>query len=74
VAHWADLATSHPADILLYDQRPNSLTAEQLADIPAWSELPAVRAGRVLTWNPEPSLTFQTAAAFVNTVTAALRR
>jgi hypothetical protein len=46
--HWTDLATTHPADILLYDQRPNSLNADQLATIPAWSELPAVIAGQVL--------------------------
>jgi iron complex transport system substrate-binding protein len=72
VAQWADLATRHPADILLYDQRPNSLGEEQLATIPAWSELPAVRADRVLPWNPEPALTFETAAAFIDTITAAL--
>jgi len=72
VVQWTDLPTSHPADILLYDQRPNSLGAEQLATIPAWSEHPAVRAGRVLPWNPEPPLTFETAAAFVNALTTAL--
>ncbi|MGW6278509.1 ABC transporter substrate-binding protein [Kribbella sp. NPDC055071] len=70
VVKWADLATSHPADVLLYDQRPNSLNAESLATIPAWSELPAVAAGKVLPWNPEPALTYETAAAFVSTVTS----
>jgi iron complex transport system substrate-binding protein len=68
VVKWAELATSHPADVLLYDQRPNSLNAESLATIPAWSELPAVAAGKVLPWNPEPALTYETAAAFVNTL------
>ncbi len=69
VVKWTDLATSHPADILLYDQRPNSLSAEQLATIPAWSEHPA---RHVLPWNPEPPLTFETAAAFVDTLTATI--
>ncbi|HET6297663.1 MAG TPA: ABC transporter substrate-binding protein [Kribbella sp.] len=69
VVKWTDLPTSHPADILLYDQRPNSLGDEQLATIPAWSEHPAVRAGNVLPWNPEPPLTFEAAAAFINTLT-----
>lgn len=69
VVKWDDLATSHPADILLYDQRPNSLGEDALTAIPAWSEHPAVSAGKVLPWNPEPPLTYGTAAAFVNTLT-----
>jgi iron complex transport system substrate-binding protein len=74
VVKWEDLPTSHPADLLLYDQRPNSLGAEQLATIPTWSEVPGVRAGNVLPWNPEPALTYATAAAFVATVTDALTK
>lgn len=58
VVKWTDLGTTHAAGILLYDQRPNSLGDEQLAAIPEWAELPAVRAGQVLPWNPEPPLTF----------------
>jgi iron complex transport system substrate-binding protein len=73
VVQWTDLATSHPADILLYDQRPNSLSDEQLATIPAWSELPAVRAGHVLPWNPEPPLTFEIAATFVTALTTSMK-
>jgi iron complex transport system substrate-binding protein len=74
VVKWEDLPASHPADLLLYDQRPNSLGAEQLATIPAWSEVPGVRAGNVLPWNPEPALTYATAAAFVTTVTDSLTK
>jgi iron complex transport system substrate-binding protein len=69
VVEWADLGTSHPADILLYDQRPNSLNAERLAAIPEWSELSA---GTVLPWDPEPALTYATAAAFVSNLAKAL--
>jgi iron complex transport system substrate-binding protein len=72
VVKWTDLATSHPADILLYDQRPNSLGADQLADIPAWPEVPAVRGGQVLPWNPEPPLTFEATAASIDALTAAI--
>ena len=68
VVKWTDLATQHPADLVLYDQRPNSLGADRLADIPGWSEVPGVRTGKVLTWNPEPPLTFTAAAAFVTAV------
>ncbi|GAB3835899.1 ABC transporter substrate-binding protein [Kribbella italica] len=72
VVQWTDLGSSHPAGIYLYDQRPNSLGAEQLAEIPAWSELPAVAAGHVLAWNPEPPLTFEAAAASADTLAAAI--
>lgn len=72
VVKWTELAASHPADILLYDQRPNSLGDDQLADIPAWAEVPAVRGGQVLPWNPEPPLTFAATAASVDALTTAI--
>ena len=68
VVKWTELATKHPADIVLYDQRPNSLGADRLAGIPGWSEVPGVRTGKVLPWNPEPPQTFTAAAAFVTTL------
>lgn len=73
VVKWTDLPTSHPAGVLLYDQRPNSLGTDQLAEIPVWSEHPAVRGGQVLPWNPEPPLTNTDTAASINTLIAALR-
>ncbi|GAA0963471.1 hypothetical protein GCM10009554_82900 [Kribbella koreensis] len=73
VVKWTELASGHPADILLYDQRPNSLGADQLAEIPAWSEQSAVRSGHVLPWNPEPPLTFAATAASVDALTAAIK-
>ncbi|MEV6285762.1 ABC transporter substrate-binding protein [Kribbella sp. NPDC051770] len=66
VVQWTDLGATHPADVLLYDQRGNSLGAEQLAGIPSWGELPAVQGDRVQPWNPEPAFTFAAAAAFVD--------
>jgi iron complex transport system substrate-binding protein len=61
VVKWPDLPS---ADILLYDQRPNSLGPDRLAHIPAWSEI----TGEVLPWNPEPPLTYEAAAAFVRAI------
>ena len=72
VVKWTDLGSSHPADIYLYDQRPNSLAQNQLAEIPEWAELPAVAAGHVIAWNPEPPLTFEAAAAAADALTAAI--
>jgi iron complex transport system substrate-binding protein len=66
VVKWDDLATKHSADLVLYDQRPNSLGADRLATIPGWSEVPAVRAGNVRAWNPEPPLTYAAAESFVS--------
>jgi iron complex transport system substrate-binding protein len=74
VVKWTDLGTSHAADILLYDQRPNSLGDEQLAAIPEWAELSAVQAGQVLPWNPEPPLTFAAAAASADALITAIGR
>ncbi|MGW6195648.1 ABC transporter substrate-binding protein [Kribbella sp. NPDC055110] len=68
VVKWTELATDHPADLVLYDRRPNSLGADRLSGIPGWSEVPGVRTGKVLFWDPEPPLTFAAAAAFVTTV------
>ncbi len=72
VVKWTDLGSSHPADIYLYDQRPNSLGKEQLQEIPEWADLTAVAAGHVIAWNPEPPLTFEAAAAAADTLTAAI--
>lgn len=72
VVKWTDLGTSHPADILLYDQRPNSLGADQLAEIAPWTELPAVADGQVLAWNPEPPLTYESAASAVDALASAI--
>jgi hypothetical protein len=57
----------------LYDKRPNSLGADRLASIPGWSEMPGVRAGNVLPWNPEPPLTDTAAACFVNGLAQLIR-
>ncbi|MGZ0153509.1 hypothetical protein ACXJJ3_41030 [Kribbella sp. WER1] len=65
VVKWTDFPTNHAADVLLYDQRPNSLSPGKLAEIPSWSEVK----GRVLPWNPEPPLTYEAATAFVNQLT-----
>ncbi|MER7243454.1 hypothetical protein [Kribbella sp. NPDC000426] len=66
VVKWDELAAKHPADLVLYDERPNSLAADRLATIAGWSEVPGVRAGNVLPWNPEPPLTYAAAASFVS--------
>ncbi|TKK82714.1 ABC transporter substrate-binding protein [Kribbella jiaozuonensis] len=66
VVKWDELAAKHPADLVLYDERPNSLGADRLATIPGWSEVPGVQAGNVLPWNPEPPLTYAAADSFVN--------
>ncbi|GIL25401.1 ABC transporter substrate-binding protein [Actinocatenispora comari] len=71
VVGWDALAR-YNADILLYDRRANSLPAEERNRIAAWAALPAVAAGRVLPWEPEPVYTDTAAAQFVDTVRLAL--
>ncbi|MEU0090541.1 DUF6790 family protein [Kribbella sp. NPDC006257] len=50
----------------------DAVDPELIAAIPEWAELPAVRAGQVLPWNPEPPLTFQAAAASADALTKAI--
>lgn len=55
--NWHDLsweqASTYEADVILADTRPNSLPADDLADIPTWAELPAVQADQVGGWHAE---------------------
>ncbi|WP_059009534.1 ABC transporter substrate-binding protein [Streptomyces specialis] len=54
-ASWENVDT-HPADLILVDQRTSNLQPDQLAATkPTWAALPAVRAGQVASWNPEPT-------------------
>jgi hypothetical protein len=46
----------------------DSLAADCLAAIPAWSQVPAVASGKVVPWDPEPPLTYEATAAFVRRI------
>ena len=52
------MADHYPADMIFLDDRPSSLQLDTLGTNPAWSNLPAVKAGKIGTWNPEPVLSY----------------
>jgi hypothetical protein len=45
---------------------------EALAEIPIWSQLPAVTTKNVIPWDPEPLLTYTTVTTFARTLTTYL--
>ena len=49
-SHSWENAGDYVTDIVLLDARGYSLTAEEMAKYPSWSQLPAVEAGQMGTW------------------------
>ncbi len=47
-------AGKYPADLILSDSRTFALSKQQLAQIPTWAQIPAVKAGQVADWSTEP--------------------
>ncbi|THV33609.1 ABC transporter substrate-binding protein [Glycomyces buryatensis] len=56
--YWEELswenADKYEADVILLDARAGNLQPEDLTEFPTWNALPAVKAGQVYSWNPEP--------------------
>lgn len=48
----------YEADLLLLDERTQGLQPAQLAEKPAWAKLPAVEAGQITPWAPEPRFSY----------------
>ncbi|WP_234320332.1 ABC transporter substrate-binding protein [Streptomyces sp. SBT349] len=52
-------ADTFAADLLLVDNRTGNLQPDRLAGTkPTWRALPAVRAGQVVSWTPEPTSSY----------------
>jgi len=47
-------AGKYPADLILTDSRTFALSRQQLAAIPTWAQLPAVKANQLADWSTEP--------------------
>lgn len=43
----------YPADVVLYDSRPQAMSRQQLMGHPTFKALPAIQAGQLEPWNPE---------------------
>ncbi|MBA2520739.1 MAG: ABC transporter substrate-binding protein [Chloroflexia bacterium] len=65
-------ANKYPADLILNDARTQSLTLEQLSEFETWRALPAVVAGQVAGWYPEPSYSYLGYAPVLRELAAAI--
>lgn len=63
---------TYEADLIFLDVRPTSLQIDALSDITVWNALPAVKAGNVFPWNPEPTMNYRGIADVYEALNAAL--
>jgi len=69
-----ELADKYPADLILYDNRPVSLSLGDLAKIPTWRTLPAVEAGQLVGWEGHENWSFQLYAEDIELIAEAVKR
>jgi iron complex transport system substrate-binding protein len=67
-------ADKYPADLILYDARATAPTLDDLADIPVWRDLPAVKAGQLSPWHMEEAVSYRLFASHVEELTTAVER
>lgn len=66
-------ADKYRADLILLDDRGTSLQPKDLAAKPAWSRLPAVRAGQIAPWSSVPRFSYAGAAPLLENLAEAVR-
>ncbi|MGW5720131.1 ABC transporter substrate-binding protein [Amycolatopsis sp. NPDC003865] len=62
-------AGKYPADLILTDSRTYALSRRQLAAIPTWAQLPAVKANQLADWSTEPRFNPVLAAPVIRKLT-----
>ncbi|WIY00038.1 ABC transporter substrate-binding protein [Amycolatopsis mongoliensis] len=62
-------AGKYPADLILTDSRTYALSRQQLAAIPTWAQLPAVKANQLADWSTEPRFNPVLAAPVIRKLT-----
>lgn len=65
-------ADKYPADLLMMDNRTQALQPSALKGKPAWTDLPAVKAGQITQWNPEPRFSYAGVAPLVEQLAKAI--
>ncbi|TDB92282.1 ABC transporter substrate-binding protein [Actinomadura sp. 7K534] len=66
-------AGKYKADVILLDSRTQALQPKDLGDKPTWKDLPAVKAGQVVPWQPEPRFSYAGCAPILEAFAEALR-
>ncbi|SDE24695.1 ABC transporter substrate-binding protein [Glycomyces harbinensis] len=65
-------ADKYDADLLLLDNRVQSLQPDQLTEYPTWNALPAVQEGQIVGWEAEPMYSYGLAAASIEALAEAI--
>lgn len=65
-------ADKYKADLILLDNRTQALQPAALKSKPTWSDLPAVKAEQVTTWNAEPRFSYAGAAPLLEQLAKAI--
>ncbi len=67
-------ADKYGADVIILDNRTQSLQPKALASKPSWKELPAVKAGQVAGWAAEPRFSYAGAAPLLEDLAEAIEK
>jgi iron complex transport system substrate-binding protein len=67
-------ADKYPADLILYDARATAPSLDDLAEIPLWRDLPAVKAGQLTPWHMEEAVSWRLFASHAEELAAAIER
>ena len=67
-------ADGFAADFILLDARAGSPTVEDLADMPVWRDMPAVKAGQITPWHMEEDVSYRIFADHIEELTANLAK
>lgn len=67
-------ADKYDADLILLDNRGTTLQPKALASKPAWTQLPAVKAGQVTGWDAVPRFSYAGAAPLLENLAEAITK
>ncbi|SPT62993.1 MULTISPECIES: ABC transporter substrate-binding protein [Actinomadura] len=61
-------AGKYKADVIMLDTRTQALQPKDLGSKPSWKDLPAVKAGQVVAWQPEPRFSYEGCAPIIESL------
>jgi iron complex transport system substrate-binding protein len=67
-------ADDFEADLIMLDARAGAPSVEDLADLPVWRDLPAVKAGQITPWHMEEDVSYRVFADHIEELTASLAK
>lgn len=66
-------AGKYKADVIMLDSRTQALQPKDLGSKPSWQDLPAVKAGQVIPWQPEPRFSHAGCAPLLEALTTSIK-